>query len=183
MIAKRNFKGQFWSFDVIFAIVIFTVSLTILAYTWFNINSQLALAYGNGGTVMELQAQTLAHTLLSTGYPANWQSLVNTTNASTWGSVSIGLVNRQGTTAIAQNKLYTFMAMENHSYEATKQALGIGYAYFIIISGKNINVTIGHNPSKYSALTTFVTKEQGTLGNQPVNIQIDVWTNKPIAVS
>ncbi|MCL5093008.1 MAG: hypothetical protein M1128_00895, partial [Candidatus Marsarchaeota archaeon] len=63
MTEKKNFKAQFWSFDVIFAIVIFTISLTILAYTWFNINNELALAYGNGGTIMELQAQTLAHTL------------------------------------------------------------------------------------------------------------------------
>ena len=183
MTEKKNFKAQFWSFDVIFAIVIFTVSLTILAYTWFNINSELALAYGNGGTIMELQAQTLAHTLLSTGYPSNWQSLVNTTNTATWNGTSVGLVNNPGSTAIAQNKLYAFMAMENYSYEATKQELGIGYAYFIVISGRNVNVTIGHNPSKYGALTTFVTKEAGTLGNQPVNIQIDVWTNKPIAVS
>ena len=75
------------------------------------------------------------------------------------------------------------MAMENYNYEATKQELGIGYAYFIIISGRNVNATIGHNPVKYGALTTFVTKETGTLGNQPVNIKIEVWTNKPIAVS
>ena len=45
MTMAKNMKMQFWSFDVIFAIVIFSVAITILAFTWYDINNQLSLAY------------------------------------------------------------------------------------------------------------------------------------------
>ncbi|MGC8669552.1 MAG: hypothetical protein ACP5TL_00135 [Candidatus Micrarchaeia archaeon] len=176
-------KAQFWSFDVIFAIVIFGVAITIIAFTWYQISTQLSLSYGNGAAIMELQADTLAKSLLSEGYPSDWESLINTTNSSTWKYVSIGILNRTG---ISIKKLYAFMSMSNSNYQATKQALGIGFDYFIVIESKlynnGINITIGRNPAKNNALTIYVEKRSSFINGVPVEINIYLWTQTPFGV-
>src|SRR6267378_699322 len=104
----ENIKAQFWSFDVIFAIIIFTTAITILAITWFSVNNQLSLAYGNGAVVMQIQTKTFAQQLMSPGAPSNWQGTINTTNSLTWGGISIGLGASQGTSNLSISKIFTF---------------------------------------------------------------------------
>ncbi len=178
-------KAQFWSFDVIFAIVIFSIAITILAFTWYQINSQLSIAYGNGATVMQLQASSLASTLLSPGSPSNWNSYVNTTNQSTWSDIGIGIGSN--TSSIDSNKLYTLMSMSNYNYQATKQALGIGFDYYITItsqtsSGGALNISIGENPGTHNALTVYVEKRSSYIDGTPVQVTIELWTNTPFGV-
>lgn len=176
---QNNLKGQFWSFDVIFAIVIFTVAITILTFTWYNINNQLSLAYGNGALTMQLQDHALIASLLSQGSPSSWQDQVNTTNTSTWGSVGIGILGSNG--EISMSKLYALVAMSNYNPEATEQPLGIGYNYYIIIDGKNINIRIGSSPLGRS-LTTYVARSSSILSGQPVQVEVILWTAEPTAV-
>lgn len=178
-----NKKAQFWSIDVIFAIVIFAVAITILSFTWFNVNTQLSVAVGSGAVIAQLQAHTLADNIFSTGTPSSWQSVVNTTNASTWKNVSIGLGSAPGSTNISAGKLYTFIAMANYNYQATKQKLGVGYEYEIIINGSAINIKIGRNPLTNGAQSTFVERRSAFIGGNPVNIEVLVWTNSTLAVS
>ncbi len=175
-------KAQFWSFDLIFSIIIFSVALTILTFTWFGVNSQLSLAYGNGATLMELQASTFAQTLMSPGTPSDWTGIVNSTNPSTWGSVSVGLASRTGSTALSLQKIYTFMSMANANYQATKPYLGIAYEYYVVIDSPSFNITIGSNPTQGKALTTYVVKKSVIVGGAPAVMDVIVWTNKPLAV-
>lgn len=182
----KNIKAQFWSFDVIFAIVIFTVAMTILAYTWYNIDNQLALSYGSGTETMQFETQVLVEKLLTPGTPADWSSLINTTNPSTWKDVSIGLTSSRNSSSISPQKVYTFMAMANYNssdYQATKTIVGIGYDYYITISGRDINIGIGENPASHNALTTYVYKARSVFGNEPVLVKVIVWTNEPVAIS
>jgi len=115
--------------------------------------------------------------------PTSWQSIVNTTDINTWKNVSIGLGSAPASTNISTSKLYTFIAMANYNYQATKQKLGIGYDYEIIINGSTVNITIGRDPSQYGALSVFVEKRSAFLGGTPVNIEVLVWTNSTLAVS
>ncbi len=188
----KRAKGQFWSFDVIFAIIIFGVAITILAYTWYNVNNQLALAYGNGATIMQLQAESLAQTIMSPGNPTNWQSIVNTADPSTWNNVSIGLAESNGSSSISPGKLYALMSMANYNYGDTKVPLGVAYNYYIIIQRQGssvpnintaVNITIGQNPQTSKSLTTYVYKRVAFLDGSPVVIYVEVWTNTPLAVS
>ncbi|MCL5404435.1 MAG: hypothetical protein M1125_01165 [Candidatus Marsarchaeota archaeon] len=183
---KKMMKAQFWSFDIIFAIIIFTVAMTILAYAWYNINTQLALSYGSGTELMQFEAQALAEKLLTPGVPADWQALINTSNTSTWGTVGIGLTSTPESSALDPSKVYALLAMADHNssdYQATKPLLGIGYDYYISITGKDINITIGSNPSSHGALTTYVYKDRSVFASEPVLMEIIVWTNEPIAIS
>jgi len=180
---KRSIKAQFWSFDLIFAIVIFTVALTILAYTWYNIDNQLSLSYGSGSEIMQFEAQVLTERILTPGTPADWNGFINSSNSSTWKDISIGLTTSYNSSTISPQKVYSFMAMANSDYQATKSDMGIGYDYYIIISGKDINATIGENPEQHNALTSYVYKTRAVFGNEPVLVKVIVWTNEPIAIS
>ncbi|MGC8652279.1 MAG: hypothetical protein ACP5UH_03460 [Candidatus Micrarchaeia archaeon] len=178
-------KAQFWSFDVIFAIVIFSIAITILAFTWYQINSQLSIAYGNGATIMQLQASALASTLLSPGSPSNWNSYVDTTNPATWSGIGVGIGSN--TSSIDPDKLYTLMSMSNNNYQATKQALGIGFDYYITITGQTssggaLNISIGENPGAHNSLTVYVEKRSSHIDGMPVQVTIELWTNTPFGV-
>jgi hypothetical protein len=183
---SKNYRAQFWSFDIIFAIVIFTVAMTILAYTWYNIDNQLALSYGSGSETMQFETQVLAERLLTPGTPSDWSGLINTSNSSTWKDLSVGLTSSSNSSEISAQKVYALMAMANYNtsnYEATKTVMGIGYDYYIVISGRSMNVTIGENPATHNALTSYVYKTRAVMGTEPVLMKVIVWTNEPIAIS
>ncbi len=183
---EKTFKAQFWSFDIIFAIVIFTVAMTILAYTWYNIDNQLALSYGSGTETMQFETQVLTERMLTPGTPADWNALVNTSNVSTWKDISIGLTTSSNSSTISPSKVYTLMAMANYNnsdYQATKSVMGIGYDYYITITGKDVNIRIGENPATHNALTTYVYKARTVFGTEPVLMKVIVWTNEPVAIS
>jgi len=183
MLAK-NLRAQFWSFDAIFAVVIFGIALALLAYTWFGVNTQLSIVYGNGATLLQMQAQTVAKQLLTTGAPPNWQGIINVSNTVTWTGVGAGLALSNSGVALSTSKIYALMAMSNPStYQLSKQMLGVGYDYYIEIIGNNYNITIGENPSTYNTLTTGVYQESATINGAPVTVMIMIWTNQPLAVS
>lgn len=182
------FKAQFWSFDVIFAVVIFSFAITILAFTWFTINNELAIGYGNGSGIMQLQLQSLTQSMLSTGTPTNWQSTVDTTNELTWKGVSIGLAESGSGTTLSSSKIYAFASVASYDYQATKQMLGVGYDYYITIKsesgyGSGINIGIGSNPASKNALTVYVENRYANLNGIPVVVQVILWTNTTLATS
>jgi hypothetical protein len=185
---SRNFKAQFWSFDVVFALVIFGIALTVLTFTWYNLNNQLALAYGGGDTILQLQTKSLASDILSTGVPANWQSVVNTMNTLTWTNVSVGLASAPLSSNISTSKLYAMASMSNYNYQASKQLLGMAFDYYIAItsnptSGAGLNITMGRNPLTNNALTTYVERRSAFVNGIPVSVRIMAWTNTTLATS
>ncbi len=179
----RSLKAQFWSFDVIFAMVIFVLALSVLGFTWYNVNNQLSLSYGGGATIAQLQTHSLAQNLLSTGSPANWQSVVNTTNSLTWSNVSVGLGLSPSGSNLSIKKIYTLMAMTSNNYQATKLELGISYDYYVTITGGSINLAFGSSPYTNNALTVYVEKRSAFVGGTPVTMQVLLWTNTSLAIS
>ena len=181
-------KAQFWSFDVIFAVVIFSTAITIMAFTWFNINNQLSLSYSNGASIMQLQLQSLSQSLLSPGSPSSWQSTVNTTNVSTWSGVSAGLGSGQGSVMLSSPKVYALMSMANYNYQESKQVLGTGFDYYITIksnpaTGSGINVVIGRSPYSNGAKTVYVQYKSAIINGMPVTMQVILWTNTTLVTS
>ncbi len=179
---ERGMRGQFWSFDVIFAIIIFSVVLIIITFSWNTISTQISLSYGNNAELMQIQSASLARTLLLPGTPISWNTEVNTTNTITWSNLTIGLTNSAGDNNISSSKLYTFIAMSNYNYSDTKSALGIGYDYYITISNNEMNITIGENPDTNNALDVYSYRESGSLNRMPVEIDVMLWTSQRLAV-
>lgn len=177
----KNFKLQFWSFDVVFAIVIFSVALVIMAATWYDISAQLSLSTSGGATLMQLQTETLATSFLSTGSPTYWEGIANLSNVSTWNNVGIGISNANG--SISSKKLYTFLAMATENYQATKQPLGVAYDYYITIYNSNMNISMGRNPAAYRAVTVDVDTKSSYINGEPVTVKFMLWSNNTIGVS
>ncbi len=179
-----HMKAQFWSFDVIFAMVIFGTTLVLLTFVWFSVSTQFSLASGYGAEEMQAQLQLLQSRILSSGTPSDWASLVNITNPSTWQNISIGLGTGNGN-RISMGKVMTLMALANYNtttYQASKQMLGIGFDYFIIIKSSAFNITIGRNPSQYKAVAVQIAKMPVILQGLAANMQVEVWTNTTFGV-
>lgn len=180
-------RAQFWSFDVIFAVVIFGTALVLLTFVWTSISNQYSLSYGLGAANLQAQLQSLQNRILGPGTPSNWNSVLNVSNTMTWSNTSIGLGTGAGT-ALSPGKVMTFMAMSDYSsnsvyYQDTKPLLGVGYEYYIVIYGNNMTIPLGVPPYSNRATASQVAMQSATLNGAPVRVQITVWTNKTFGVS
>jgi hypothetical protein len=180
---RNSFKGQFWSFDMVFAMVVFMAAITILASTWLSISNQLALSSSGIIELMQLQVQQVSQNLVSAGTPVNWQSIVNTSQPSTFSDVSPGLAASVGSSSISSAKLYTLISMVNKNYSAAGLSFGATYDYYINLAGGSINVSIGKNPLTNGAVTTFVSTRSAFMNGVPITIKVYIWSSHPSAVS
>lgn len=174
-------KAQFWSFDIIFAMVIFVFTVLILSYVWYNISNQISSASGFGITSIQTQLQSLNTRILNPGTPVNWESQINTTNTITWNNVSVGLGTGQ-TNVISYPKIAALEGMSNYNYQSTKAVLGIGYDYYIIISNQNLNITIGKNPQEGNAMSIQIATKNVFINGVPANMRIELWTNTTFGI-
>ena len=176
-------KGQFWSFDIVFAMVIFVSTISILALAWSSVSGQFSVTYQNNVGVMQEQLQTLSSTLLTSGAPYAWSSIVNVTNVSTWNNVSIGLANQSNAGTLSQDKIMTFVAMSNYDYPYTKSLLGVGYDYYITISNGNFRIAMGRNPALYNSTAVQLVNVPVLIGSQSAQMQIELWTNTSFGIT
>ncbi len=174
-------KAQFWSFDIIFAMIIFVFTVLILSYVWYNIGNQLSSASGFGITSIQTQLQSLNTRISNPGTPANWESQINTTNTVTWTNVSVGLGTGQ-TNVISYPKVAALVAMSNYKYQSTKALLGISYEYYITISNQDLNITIGRNPQKWNTTSIQVATKNVFINGVPANMRIELWTNTTFGI-
>ena len=165
-------KLQFWSIDFIFAIVIFGIVITILFYTWFNLNTQMSSSFNNN-QVMQIQGQSLVSKLLSKGSPSNWFSYINTTKPATWQYTQIGLISNGSD--ISSEKVFTLMAMSNNNYTVSKQVLGISFNYYIQIYNNQFNLSFGMNPHGTSATDIYATEKNIVINNNSAILKIYIF--------
>jgi hypothetical protein len=173
-------RGQIWSMDLIFAVVIFSFTITILGVAWLHTSNGLSSTYGNSQGLIFIQAGAMSDTLLSAGTPTDWQSAVSTTNSLTWIGISPGIEAVSGQPQISAPKLYALMAMAATNYTATKPLFGIGNDYYIIIGSPGAgvaNITIGRNPLASNASTIYINKRSAVLDGNPVWVQVMIWSN------
>jgi hypothetical protein len=177
-------KAQYWSIDMVFAMVVFTSAIIILATVWNKVNSEFSVTYGFGIGNMQGQLQGLQQRLLTPGSPPDWASTTNSLNPAEWENISIGL-GSGNTSTISSSKLLMLMAMADTNYQATKQAMGVGYDYYITIySPGNYNISIGENPLQRNATAIQTATMPVILDNGAVgSMRIIVWTNTTFGVS
>jgi hypothetical protein len=178
-------KAQFWSFDAIFAMVIFSSALLIITFVWISVSNQFSLAYGMGLQTMQAQLQSLQAQIVTPGVPADWNAFVNVSNTITWKNLSIGLGTGSGS-SLSLSKIMTLMSMSGYSpasYQATKTLLGVGYDYYIVINGTSSTMTMGLPPYNLNPYAIQVARQSAVLNGVPVRVQVIVWTNKSFGVS
>ena len=176
-------KGQFWSFDVLFALIIFSAAMTILAVAWLDLSSGLAITTGGVSYIMQLQAQAVAQNLMSPGSPGNWPSLINPTAQSTWSGVGAGLTSSLGSASLSSAKIYALQSMANYNYTAAGPEIGTTYNYYIMITGSAVNITIGRNPTTSNSVTTFIAKRSALLNGVSAQVVVYIWSGSVSSVS
>ncbi len=174
-------KLQFWSLDAIFAAVIFGTAVIIMTFVWYSVSNQFSITSGYGVEGMRTQLQNAEARILGSGTPGNWNSFINTSNTATWSNISVGLAMNNSLN-LSTSKVFTLMAMSNYNYQATKQALGIGYDYYITISNSQFNLSIGSSPFNKRSMSQQVATAPVMVGGSPAVMKIIVWTNTTFGV-
>ena len=170
-------KLQFWSMDMIFAMVIFAVAIALLTYVWFNVTQQFSITYSNTFSNMQTDMQQLSNRLLTPGSPTDWYYVVDPSNIVTWSNVSVGFASSNGT-ALSTAEIAKFAAVAGLNYQASKQLLGVSYNYYIVIYSPQLyNYSIGLNPTTYNATTVVVSSTPVMLDNGvPAELYVMLWT-------
>ena len=178
-------KLQFWSMDMIFAIVIFAITMVILTYVWFNVSQQFSITYSNTYGNMQSSLQQLTNRLLTTGTPSDWYYVVDPSNLSTWTNASVGLAGNNGS-VLSEAKIAKLAAFAQINYQASKQLLGVSYNYYIVIYSPQLyNLSIGLDPLAYNATTVVVQNTPVILDNGvPAEMRVMLWTtSQTVSVS
>ena len=177
-------KAQFWSIDMIFAIVIFSGAIILLSFVWTSINGQFSSTYGYSIGIMQIQLNNLLQRLQTPGSPQNWNSMISVNTVSTWANVSVGLESSSGGGVLSRNKLLALMAMVNNNYQATKQSMGVGYDYYITLSSQGqYNISMGLSPFLQNATAIQTATVPVVLDNgQAAQMRVIVWTNTTFGV-
>lgn len=136
-ILARWKKGQMWSYDLVIGSVLFMIAMAILAFFWWSARTNIS---ENKDAVI-FESMKVSDSLMSPGTPANWESLVDPMNMSTWANVQqIGLAKSWGvneTNVISIDKLYKFRQMSLINYSYTKSKLRSRYDFFIELKIRN----------------------------------------------
>ena len=174
-------KAQFWSFDLVFAVIIFVFALVLLTYVWLNISGEYSLLYGRNVANIQLQLNSLGSQLLSPGIPSNWNYIVNFSAVSAWQNITVGLGN--GTSgSLSQFKINALQNMSSDNYQAAKPALGVGYDYYITITGSWISESIGKNPAQLNATSLQSSVLPVVINGAPAQMTIELWTNSTLGL-
>jgi len=180
---RRAYRAQFWSFDALFAMIIFVAAITILSLAWFNISTELSLSSGSISYIMQLQSQAVAQNIVSAGSPQNWQSIVNLSAPITWERVGVGLASSQGSSSLSPAKLYALQSMVNSNYSTAGLELGTDFNYYITIDSSQFNVTMGMNPVTSNSVTTFLNRKSAYINGVPVEISVYIWSGSTSSVT
>ena len=114
----KSKKAQGWGIDLMIAVVIFSIGLTV--FFIYSLNSP-----GEGKENIELlfyDGEIIANTLLSPGYPKGWDE----ENVINIGITTNGKIN--------ETKLERFYNLAEDNYEKTKLLFNTKYDYYFFIS-------------------------------------------------
>jgi hypothetical protein len=174
-------KAQFWSFDLVFAVVIFVSTIVLLTYVWLSISGQFSIAYSGNTQQLQEQLQNLGTSIVSQGYPPNWNYIETNSIPSAWSNLSIGLGN--GTSgALSLQKIDALEAMSANDYQETKAPLGISYDYYITITGGNINAAMGSSPFTTNVFSLQTLELPVVINGYPAQVQIYLWSNSTLTI-
>lgn len=122
----KNKKAQGWGIDLIVAVSIFVMCITILYFFSINYSSDTKEEFN----ILSDEAEIIMEEILSEGYPENW----NKTNVIKIGIISEGKIN--------QTKSEKFYNLTQEDYGKTKRIFNTKYDYFFTLR-ENITLSSG----------------------------------------
>lgn len=122
-------KGQSWSYDLLVAIAIFTLTVILATYLSWSVTVNSA---SNSLDRLSEGTWALSGTLLSPGNPSDWNSSISTADPSTWSSVTVfGMTEAFGSPNISDGKARALLAMSTADYARFKEALHTPFDVYV----------------------------------------------------
>ncbi|MBR9706507.1 hypothetical protein GOV14_05710 [Candidatus Pacearchaeota archaeon] len=171
----KNKKAQTWGIDLMVAVTLFTFG--IMLFFIYTLNSpgdtkeKFEYLYHNGKLVMD--------SLMSEGYPTNWETLVPLATADHNNIMKIGILNSSN--KIDDKKLQAFWDLSDNSdgngnYTFTKKVFNTRYEYRFFLE-EDMNLDGDNNP----ATNPVIGKDVYSNAKNLVKItRFTIYKNKPI---
>ena len=123
---KLNTKAQAWGFDLIVAMIIFSVGIVVFFIYSINQPAEAKETLEK----LSYDGRLITESILSTGYPENWNS---------GNVVSIGILNNG---KINETKLGNFYSLSQSDYDATKILFNTRYDYFFFLDQNMTSISV-----------------------------------------
>lgn len=164
-------KGQFFSADIMFSVLLFLTILTSFFATHAYLNENIKNQEVKND--MTMITNSLSSLLISTqGYPSNWETFGNINKNTV---PALGLSKNADRWNLDQDKLNKLVQL-NSSYNELKEILGIkgaGYEFYMNISTLSNSYIIGIYPA--NAETVINTERFVLLEGKRARFNLKVW--------
>jgi nitrogen fixation-related uncharacterized protein len=136
-------RGQVWSYDLIVASIIFVIALSILAFFWWSVRTNLA----EDKEAIVRESLKVSDVLMSPGIPENWNDLVNLSDSTTWSQVEqIGLAQSWDNHSLSVDKVYKLINMSSANYSYVQNRLRSNYNFYMEFKFRNTSNNNGEQP-------------------------------------
>jgi len=181
-------KGQVWSYDLIIASMIFVIAMAILAFFWWSARTNMS---ENKDAIIR-ESLKVSDVLMSPGIPANWNTLVNLSNQSTWSKVQqIGLAESWVNRSLSVDKIYKLTNMSVTNYSYARSLLRSNYNFYMEFNLRNtsnnnleqpvfMNGTAITAGSKYNDMTVKAIARNDRVvvyNNSIIIMRLYLWSN------
>jgi len=123
---KLNTKAQAWGFDLIVAMIIFSVGIVVFFIYSINQPNEAKETLEK----LNYDGKLITESILSNGYPENWDSE---------NVISIGILNNG---KINETKLGNFYSLSQSNYDTTKILFNTKYDYFFFLDENMTSITV-----------------------------------------
>jgi len=155
-------KAQSWGFDIMIAVMIFSVGLVFFYFFSTNSSQDTEEVLEN----LNYEGNNIADSLLSSGFPEDWNN---------FDVIRIGITDGN---SVNETKLQRFYELASSNYSRTKSIFNINSNYYISMS-ENMTISnqsvqyIGNynsNPENIIKLTRIV-----SYNKKPIALYVQVW--------
>ncbi len=161
----RSRRGQFFSYDIVTALVILSLAFSLIIFYWMSAQSSLA----DERPYISAQAIALSDSLLTPGVPVYWTSATVT---------QVGLTDGWGTNTINGTKFGNLVSMSAANYLSTRGKLRSEYDFNVTLLNANdssrILYTAGAVPS--GARNLVIIERAVVYKNQPARLLVCLWS-------
>lgn len=188
-------KGQVWSYDLIVASIIFVAAMAILAYFWWSARTNMS----EDKEAIIRESLKVSDVLMSPGIPANWNTLVDLSDQTTWSNVQqIGLANSWTNPSLSIDKVYKLVNMSITNYSYTQTLIRSNYNFYMEFKFRNTsnsnleqpvlmnneNITAGIDPTVgNTALTVKAVARDDRIAvydNSIVIMRLYLWSDSTV---
>lgn len=184
-----------WSYDLVSGSVLFVIAMAILAFFWWSVRTNIS----EDKEAIIRESFKVSDVLMSPGVPENWNTLVNSSDQSTWSNVQqIGLAQSWTNSSLSIDKVYKLVNMSSINYSLVQNKLRSPYNFYLQFKFRNTSnnnleqpvlmnataIMAGSNPlnPSVSATVKAIARDDrvAVYNNSIIIIRLYLWSNSTL---